>query len=93
MTEDLPDGLDYDDETDSDLESRIEELESRIKEVESQHNALDRRTISAAYSVGAALATVSEERPTGNRQWQWKVRAFREQTQITPCRRDGLAAD
>ena len=42
----------------SEMESRIDELESRIDKVESQHNELDRRTISAAYSVGAALATV-----------------------------------
>jgi hypothetical protein len=40
------------------LEWRFRELTSRIEKVESQHNELDRRTISAAYSVGAALATV-----------------------------------
>jgi len=44
--------------TEDELEWRFRELKSRIEKVESQHKDLDRRTIAAAYSVGAALATV-----------------------------------
>jgi predicted esterase len=58
MNGEVPDELDYDDETDSDLESRLEELESRIEEVEQSQTRASNSAISAGYCVGAALATV-----------------------------------
>jgi hypothetical protein len=52
MSDEVPDELDYDDETDSELESRVEELESRIEEVEQSQARASNSAISAGYCVG-----------------------------------------